>query len=207
MNENILKNVKKNIEDVILNPFKQVGIMDLDRFIKDIDRYVNLIYKLNEKTDKVWVIDTNVFIDEPDILDSFDDDETVVISKQVLIELDKKKLDHSLRRNVQRALDSINKKDIIFDDIDKSFISNVYFDDTCPDNYILNTAAKYKSMDVVLVTSDKNLMAKCKAEEIKSMSLEDFKSLDKYIRVLQQNLIRKFTLIGKTIQVNFFKCT
>ena len=96
-----------------------------------------------------------------------------------------KKLDHNLRRNVQRALDSINKKDIIFDDIDKSFISKVYFDDTCPDNYILNTAAKYKNMDVVLVTSDKNLMAKCKAEEIKSMSLDDFKRLDKYIRVLQ----------------------
>lgn len=185
MNENILNNVKVNIESLVLNPFKEIGVMNLDEFIFDIDKYINLISKLNQKTDKVWVIDTNVFIDEPNILDSFDDDETVVISKQVLIELDNKKRDLQLRRNVQKALDSINKNNIIFDDIDKSFISSIYSDDDCPDNYILNTAVKYKSMNVVLITSDKNLIAKCKAENINSMSLQEFQELDKYVRVLE----------------------
>lgn len=44
-----------------------------------------------------------------------------------------------------------------------------------PDNYILNSAIKYKKMNVELLTSDKNLIAKCKAEDIKAISLHEFK--------------------------------
>ena len=141
-----------------------------------IEGYIESIKNLNEVNTKVWVIDTNVFIDEPNILELFNDDEAIVISKQVLVELDNKKRDKLLRKNVQKALDNINNRNnIIFDDIENSAISIIYIENMSPDNYILNSAIKYKKMNVELLTSDKNLIAKCKAEDIKAISLHEFK--------------------------------
>ena len=129
------------------------------------------------------MIDTNIFIDEPNILDGFDEDETIVISKQVLDELDKKKIIIHLDENVQLALDNIKRKKVWFEDIDNRYISDIY--DESPDNNILSAAVKYKHMDVTMLTSDKNLMVKCQAENIKCMSLDEFKSSTKYTYVLR----------------------
>ena len=183
MDNNILSNAKYNLQNVVLSPYRRMGINDIDVFIKNIYKYINTIYSMDKKIDKVWVIDTNIFIDEPNILDGFDEDETIVISKQVLDELDKKKNNHSLRRNVQLALDNIKRKKVWFEDIDNRYISDIY--DESPDNNILSAAVKYKHMDVTMLTSDKNLMVKCQAENIKCMSLDEFKSSTKYTYVLR----------------------
>lgn len=182
MNQNILDKIEKDVNYNLLKNFREMGINDLEGFINEIEKYTDSIYKLNQKSNRVWVIDTNVFIDEPNILDSFDDDEIVVVSKQVLYELDKKKSDPNLRKNVQRALTNLNKKQIVYEDLDTSSIPSVYKDGY--DNYILNAAAKYKYMDVTMLTSDKNLLAKCNAEGIDNMNLEEFINSGKYVRVI-----------------------
>ncbi|MBI6030034.1 dynamin family protein [Clostridium perfringens] len=176
LNNKGLSLAKKSMESEVLVAFKNMDIYSLDKVIESIEEYIESIKNLNEVDTKVWVIDTNVFIDEPNILELFNDDEAIVISKQVLVELDNKKRDKLLRKNVQKALDNINNRNnIIFDDIENSAISIIYIENMSPDNYILNSAIKYKKMNVELLTSDKNLIAKCKAEDIKAISLHEFK--------------------------------
>lgn len=176
MNSNILDSVNSDVENIVAGSFKEMKIYDLNEFIISIDDYVANIEKLKKKFAKYWVIDTNVFIDEPNILELFDENEVVILSKQVLIELDNKKRDQSLKRNVQKSLDNINNfNNIIFDDIGKGALSRIYESDSSPDNYILNTAVKYNYLNTILITSDKNLLAKCKAEGINHCSLSEFK--------------------------------
>lgn len=179
INNDILKSIEYNIENLVLSSFKDMGIYDIKELISSINEYITCINKLNKKLSEVWVIDTNVFIDYPNILEKFNDNDVIILSKQVLVELDNKKRDNLLRRNVQKALDNINRcKNIVFDDINNNVISKIYQDDQSPDNYILNTAVKYIDMNSHLITSDKNLLVKCKGEGIVGLSLEEF--LNKY---------------------------
>lgn len=175
MNNSILESIKKNIENLIFASFKEMEIYDIKEFICNIESYIEYTTKLSRKVSKVWTIDTNVFIDDPNILEKFNEEDIIILSKQVLVELDNKKRDSVLRRNVQKALDSINECEyIVFDDINNNALSLIYQEDTSPDNYILNTAVKYCNMNCELITSDKNLLAKCKSEGVKGISLQHF---------------------------------
>lgn len=130
-----------------------------------------------------YVIDTNVFLDKPDIIQAIDSDYFVVLSAKVLDELDhlkvKKNMSPARKKRVTKALKNISEslndegKEIIMEDSDTRLLPKD-FDRTCPDNKILSVALKFMDENPILLTSDYGLQARAKGLGIKSISLKDF---------------------------------
>lgn len=130
----------------------------------------------NVKTETV-IIDTNVFVNCPDILDRIDPSKQVVISAKVVDELDKLKvtLDDDKKRNAELALRNINRifniRSIRMECADLEYLP-VDFSRKNPDNMILSVALKYRNQNPTLLTSDNGLQLKAKGLEINTMSLQ-----------------------------------
>lgn len=130
-----------------------------------------------------YVIDTNVFLDKPDIIQAIDSDYFVVLSAKVLDELDhlkvKKNMSPARKKRVTKALKNISEslsdkgKEIVMEDSDTRLLPKD-FDRTCPDNKILSVALKFMDENPILLTSDYGLQARAKGLGIKSISLKDF---------------------------------
>ena len=149
-----------------------VGKIDLTKYEK----------KRNEiKTDckNIYIIDTNVFVECPNIISKINNKFGVVLSAKVIDELDKLKikLDNDGRLNVQKALRMINKtigkRDIKMEYADPSLLPED-FDKKSPDNLILSVALKFKNDNPILLTSDNGLQIKAKMMGITTISLKAF---------------------------------
>jgi rRNA-processing protein FCF1 len=151
---------------------KVVGQIDLSKFEKP---------KKEIRKDKknLYIIDTNVFVDYPEIISRIGKEYTVILSAKVLDELDKLKitLDNQGKLNVQKALKSINmnidKRDVRMDTADLSLLPKD-FNKKSPDNFILSVALKYKQENPILLTSDNGLQIKAKGFNIKTITLKEF---------------------------------
>jgi len=165
--DNYPKNVSTN--SIQLNV---VGKIDLSKFQKP---------KKEIKKNKInlYIIDTNVFIDYPDIISKINKEYPVILSAKVIDELDnlKSKLDNEGKRNVQKALKSINghldKRDVRMEISDISLLP-VDFNKRSPDNQILTVALKFKSENPILLTSDHGLQIKAKGMKITTITLKEF---------------------------------
>ncbi|MGB0983733.1 MAG: PIN domain-containing protein [Saprospiraceae bacterium] len=129
---------------------------------------------------KTYIIDTNIFINKPDILNYISKNDTAIISAKVIDELDKLKQKKELSQAISKAIKNINsartkqnvqysfgKKQLLPDDFDKR----------SPDNLILSVAMLYqrdKKSNPVLLTSDNGLQVKSDMLNIKTIGLEDF---------------------------------
>lgn len=97
----------------------------------------------------IYIIDTNVFVNCPDIISKIEDKYLVVLSAKVIDELDKLKIKLSSdeKRNVEAALRYINKamdkSNVRMELSDLSLLPND-FDKRSPDNNILTVALKFK---------------------------------------------------------------
>lgn len=151
---------------------KVIGKIDLSKFEK---------MKKEIKLDKenIYIIDTNIFVDYPDIISKIDKKYKIVLSAKVIDELDylKISLKDEQKKNVQKALKLINEN------IDKGFIKMQLadltllpddFDKRSPDNLILSVALKYKEDNPIMLTSDNGLQIKSKGLGITTISLRDF---------------------------------
>lgn len=127
----------------------------------------------------VYIIDTNVFVNCPDIISRIDEKYLVVLSAKVIDELDKLKikLDTTEKQNVEKALRNINRA------MDKRNVKMVLsdpellpadFNKKSPDNNILTVALKFKRENPILLTSDNGLQVKAKGLGIATISLKDF---------------------------------
>jgi len=144
-----------------------------------IERILSITHRLVEGLDprfrSVFVMDTSALIERPEILKSVGPNEFIVVSKRVIEELDDKKREEPLRQRVAdatRMLQSFPRQQIQFCDGDMSLLAPDYR--MKGDNLILSVAVRYRKHRPVLVTNDKNLALKAKAEEIASMSVDDF---------------------------------
>lgn len=130
----------------------------------------------NVKTETV-IIDTNVFVNCPDILDRIDPSKQVVISAKVVDELDKLKvtLDDNKKRHAELALRNINRifniRSIRMECADLEYLP-VDFSRKNPDNMILSVALKYRNQNPILLTSDNGLQLKAKGLGISTISLQ-----------------------------------
>ena len=140
---------------------------------------------------RVYIIDTSVFLQQPNILPRFRKDEFVVVSKRVIEELDDKKQDKDLRPSVAlatRFLREAPQTRVQFADANPELLPPDYR--MKGDNLILSVAIMYRRHQPVLVTEDNNLALKAKAEGIKVMSLKEFDGRDAQKRALTLPLSR-----------------
>lgn len=127
----------------------------------------------------MYVIDTNVFVNCPDIISKNDAHSSVILSAKVVDELDKLKitLDERGKTNVQKALRLINqcmdKRDVQIVLADMALLPDD-FSKKSPDNMILTVALKYRSDNPILLTSDNGLQVKAKGLGIKTITLKEF---------------------------------
>lgn len=125
-----------------------------------------------------YVIDTNVFVNCPDIISRIDKQYPVILSAKVADELDrmKIKLDEQGKLNAEKALRLLNNEsvhNIIYEFADTSLLPDD-FDKRSPDNMILSVALKYKDENPIILTSDNGLQLKCKISNISTISLRNF---------------------------------
>lgn len=150
------------------------GKIDLSQFDTPKQKFVKSLDKMN-----IYIIDTNVFVDYPDILSKIDAKYQVILSAKVIDELDKLKvrLDDNGKRNVEKALKSINrsldKPNMSMELSDTSLLPSD-FNVKSPDNNILTVALKYKKENPILLTSDNGLQAKAKGLKIATITLREF---------------------------------
>lgn len=128
-----------------------------------------------------FVIDTNVFVECPDIISKIDDNWYIVLSNKVLEELDhlkiKKNLSNSQKKKVAKALKEINRmidlRDIEFEDAAPKLLPQDY-DKNKADNLILSVALKRKEDNPILLTSDNGLQIKAKSLNIPTFKLIEY---------------------------------
>lgn len=150
------------------------GKVDLSRFETPKQKVVKSQTKNN-----IYIIDTNVFVNYPDVISKIDDKYLIVLSAKVIDELDKLKitLDSTGKQNVEKALRNINramdKRNIKMELSDPDLLPND-FNKKSPDNNILTVALKYKQENPILLTSDNGLQIKAKGLDISTISLKDF---------------------------------
>ena len=150
---------------------KQVGFIDPSTFERP---------KKELKADKknYYIIDTNVFVNCPDIISKIDKKYPIILSAKVTDELDKMKikLDERGKQNAEKALRLLNNessREIIYEFADTSLLPDD-FDKRSPDNMILSVALKYKDENPIMLTSDNGLQLKSKILKISTISLKNF---------------------------------
>lgn len=133
---------------------------------------------------KYYVIDTNVFIDRPDILESFSEDMVAVLPITVEQELEYRTADINTKYSADRALEEIVKyRDRVqFAESDLSLLSEDFFrrfpqncNNANNDNKILAIAVLFREQNATLISSDKMLVElKADFAGVKGITLKEF---------------------------------
>lgn len=149
------------------------GKIDLSQFETQKQKAVKSFTKKN-----LYIIDTNVFVNCPDIISKIDSKYDIVLSAKVIDELDKLKikLSNDEKRNVETALRLINKamdKDNVSMELSDPNLLPEDFSRKSPDNNILTVALKFKDENPILVTSDNGLQVKAKGLKIATITLKE----------------------------------
>lgn len=168
---NTIPTIEKITEKNQQTGLKVLGKIDLSKF----ERKKKEISKLKRN---YYVIDTNVFLDCPDVISKIDKQYPVILSAKVTDELDKMKikLDEKKKKNAEKALWLLNNEkvhEIIYEFADTTLLPED-FDKRSPDNMILSVALKYKDENPIMLTSDNGLQLKCKIFNIATVSLKNF---------------------------------
>lgn len=149
---------------------KVIGKIDLSRFEKK-------KIEIQPTKKNYYIIDTNVFINYPEILSKIDAQYPIILSAKVIDELDKLKIrSEQEKKNAETALRLLNRENsrkIIFETADASLLPADY-DRRSPDNLILSVALKYKDENPIMMTSDNGLQLKCKILGITTITLKAF---------------------------------
>lgn len=157
---------------------KVINKIDLSKFEKPRKEII-------KDKENIYIIDTNVFVDHPEIISKIDQKYSVVLSAKVIDELDylKISLTEEQKRNVQKALkqinESIDKRGIKMETADLSLLPND-FNKKSPDNLILSVALKFKGENPIMLTSDNGLQIKAKGLGLMTISLKEFLNQLKY---------------------------
>lgn len=128
---------------------------------------------------KTYIIDTNVFVNCPNVIDYISTQDNIVLSAKVIDELDRLKvtLDEESKRKVESALRHINSKfnerNIRMECADLNYLS-IDFNRKNPDNLILSIAVKYRNQNPILLTSDNGFQIKAKGLGIPTLNINDF---------------------------------
>lgn len=171
------KNIDRGNQTTMPKTEKGIGLKVIGKI--DVSKFEKPKKEIKKNKENFYIIDTNVFVDYPDIISKINKEYPVILSAKVIDELDnlKSKLDNEGRRNVQKALKSINgfldTRDLRMEISDISLLP-VDFNKRSPDNQILTVALKFKSENPILLTSDNGLQIKAKGLKLTTITLREF---------------------------------
>ncbi|WP_196889844.1 PIN domain-containing protein [Aureivirga sp. CE67] len=132
------------------------------------------------KKRKSIIIDTNILIEEPKIIDRIGSLQNIIFSAKVIDELDSLKNKSETKVKAQDAIREIRKHqkkgNISFN---SSKVNNLPddLDKKSPDNMILSVALQYKKRNPILLTNDKGLQIKAEMLEIPAKTITELTSL------------------------------
>ncbi len=190
--ENSDENIQKNILDDDIAKDSQfssqkrgtgIELKVIDKI--DLSKFEKPKKEIVKGKKNIYIIDTNVFVDHPEIISKIDTKYSVVLSAKVIDELDylKISLSEEQKKNVQKSLrlinESIDKRGIKMDTADLNLLPSD-FNKKSPDNFILSVALKYKSENPIMLTSDNGLQIKAKGLGITTITLKEFLNQRKY---------------------------
>lgn len=172
---NDFKNQLKNIENELFDEYSDLKIVisKTTKKLAEIEFYIK-----DQLLAKTYIIDTNIFIEEPEIIDKIDKKHKIVLSAKVTDELDNLKRNKDIKDNAGKALKHINQQLGKNKNL-KTAKANLKllpkdFNDHSPDNFILSVALIYKDENPVLLTNDNGLQIKAKTCNIPTLSLKQF---------------------------------
>ncbi len=177
------KTIEPKETQVEEKPEGQTGLKVLGKI--DLSKFENPKKEIIKGKENLYIIDTNVFVDHPEIISKIDQKYSVVLSAKVIDELDylKISLTEEQKRNVQKALkqinESIDKRGIKMETADLTLLPND-FNKKSPDNFILSVALKFKGENPIMLTSDNGLQIKAKGLGITTITLKEFLNQRKY---------------------------
>lgn len=132
------------------------------------------------KKRKSIIIDTNILIEEPKIIDIIGSLQNIIFSAKVIDELDGLKNKSETKEKAQDAIREIRKhqkkRNISFN---TSKVDNLPNDlnKKSPDNMILSVALQYQKRNPILLTNDKGLQIKAEMLEIPAKTITELTSL------------------------------
>ncbi len=182
-------NNEAEVRDLLhkVHALKKEVLNEDDGILKEFKQAEGRIYaKINavkaQKTAKTYLIDTNVFIDEPNIIKLIPAKHSIILSGQVIEELDRKKTNTRLKDSVSLAIKNIKvaqeSKRVQVEFGDMKVLPTALRRTKSPDNLILSLVVIYQQKNKanpVLITSDNGLQIKAKALKIKTISYKEFK--------------------------------
>ena len=144
----------------------------------DLSKFERKRKEIVEDKENIYIIDTNVFVNCPDIISRIGNKYKIVIPAKVLEELDKLKLKADIdKKNLNEAAKNINtafvKHYSQMEEADLSLLPKG-FDRHNPDCMILSVALKYKNDNPILLTSDNMLQSRASGLGITTISLKEF---------------------------------
>ena len=144
----------------------------------DVSSYSKRKTGIVEGKENIYIIDTNVFIDCPDIITRIGTKYKIIIPTKVLEELDKKKLCNNIdKQKINEAAKNIANAFVQkFSRMEQAEVSLLPsgFDKQNPDCMILSVALKYKHENPIILTSDKMMITRAIGLGITAVSLQDF---------------------------------
>ena len=159
---------------------------DIKKLFSDIGTVANVVGKilttsksvvdeLKNQSGILYVFDTNALMNDPNLINTSKRNSSYIVPITVLEELDKLKLDRNRSQKASSAIRSINKSNVRIEKYSEHALPKD-FDMRNNDNKILATAMKFSNKNVVIVTEDNNLKNKAKSQNIRCMSLSEFRS-------------------------------
>ena len=182
---------KRDMDSESLSRSLQIGDFIKAKIIAISDNTVVLSTKvLNQRIEidpgkkNIYVIDTNIFLKEPNIIGKIPSEYSIVIPGPVLTELDyhKKDSDSKIKKNSIKAINNINNAltfstRVITERFDKEFLPKD-LDGRNNDDMILSIALKVRTQNThpILFSDDIGIKVKAHAQDITSITLKEFLS-------------------------------
>ena len=176
-------NMDLNVRKYLLKTQEDKFVSFQPKTISSKNMSVSIIDKIDlttpEKKKNTYIVDTNIFVDDPDVISKIGTHNRIVIPAKVLEELDKLKLNgkvdnHIINKAARNINQAFGKNRSQMEEADISLLP-VGFDKKNPDCMILSVALKFKNENPILLTSDNILQTRAQGLGIRAIPLKDLK--------------------------------
>ena len=185
LKENMSEDVRKYLLKASNNSFvsfaKTISAGSITLTVKDkidLSKFEKKRAELVNGKENIYIIDTNVFVNCPDIISKIGKKYKIIIPSTVLEELDKLKIKEGIDKiTLSKAAKNISmaftQQYSCMEDANVSLLPNGV-DRKNPDCKILSVALKHSEENPILLTSDNMLAARAKGLGITTITLKDF---------------------------------